>query len=47
MRNFINKLLSGESEISSKRFITLVAFFLMGTGFITNLFWGLTVEEFI
>ena len=47
MRNFFSKMLSSDKGTSSKRFITLMAFVLMGAGFITNLFWGLKIEEFI
>jgi hypothetical protein len=32
---------------SSKRMITIVAFLLMATGFIANLFFNLTIDEFI
>jgi len=32
---------------SSKRLITLLAFALVAIGFICNLFWDLTIEEFM
>ncbi len=47
MIEFIKKMLASNSGISSKRFITLIAFLLMATGFISNLFWDVTIEEFI
>lgn len=31
--------------ISSKRFVTLLAFILCAIAFIANLFWGLTIDE--
>lgn len=47
MKEFFGKLLMGNSNVSSKRFITLIAFLLMALGFISNLFWDVTIEEFI
>lgn len=45
----IKSMLSdGENgSISSKRVITFVASFLVALAFIANLFWKLTVEEFM
>ena len=34
-------------SISSKRVITFLATFLVALAFILNLFWGLTVEQFM
>ena len=47
MGNFLYKLLTSESGISSKRLITLIAFILMSIGFISNLFWGIKIDEHI
>lgn len=47
MKDFIKKLLSSEGEVSSKRTVTLVAFVLLIIGFISNLYWDFTIEEFI
>ena len=33
--------------LSSKRVVTILAFVLCATGFIANLFWDFTIEEFI
>jgi hypothetical protein len=38
-------MLSTNGKISSKRLITFVAFILMGTGFIANLFWDETIDQ--
>ena len=38
---------SANGSISSKRVVTLLAFILCGVGFIANLFWDFTIEEFI
>jgi hypothetical protein len=46
-RNLFIKMLSANSGLSSKRFITLMAFGLMAIGFIANLFWDFTIEAFI
>jgi hypothetical protein len=45
--NLFIKMLSANSGLSSKRFITLMAFALMAIGFIANLFWDFTIEAFI
>lgn len=34
-------------SVSSKRVITAIAFFLCAVGFISNLFWGFKIDEFI
>lgn len=47
MKDFIKKLLSSEGEVSSKRTVTLIAFVLLIIGFISNLYWDFTIEEFI
>lgn len=38
---------SANGSVSSKRVVTVLAFILCGTGFIANLFWDFTIEEFI
>lgn len=47
MRKFLLDVLNGNSDVSSKRFITLMAFILMAIGFIGNLIFKLTILEFI
>ena len=47
MKDFFKKMLSSSSTVSSKRVITLVAFILVIVGFVSNLYWDFTVEEFI
>ena len=48
MRKFINSTLNGSNgDISSKRVVTLLAFLLVAIGFVSNLFWGFVIEEFI
>lgn len=44
MNKFLRNILSAKGELSSKRLITLVAFCLMGIGFLANLFWDQTIE---
>jgi len=46
MIDFINKMLTGEGENnpSSKRLITFLAFILLATGFIAELFFGKTLN---
>ena len=44
---FFSDMLTSNEKVSSKRVITLIAFLLMATGFISNLFWKLKIEEFI
>lgn len=50
-KNKISKLLlstiSSNGRVSSKRLIAILAFILMATGFIANLFWDQTIDEFI
>lgn len=44
--NWLREMLSDNTDIiSSKRVITLMAFLLCGMAFITDLFWGLTVDS--
>jgi hypothetical protein len=47
MKDFINKLLNSDGEVSSKRTVTLLAFVLLIVGFISNLYWDFTIEESI
>ncbi len=44
---FWGSLLSDGGKISSKRLITILSFLLITIGFIANLFWDFTIEEFI
>jgi len=44
---FWGSLLSDGGKISSKRLITLLSFSLITIGFVANLFWDFTIEEFI
>lgn len=45
MKKFMLGCLSSDGKVSSKRFITLLAFLLMAVGFIADLFFGLKVDE--
>ena len=45
MKNFLYNMLSANGKVSSKRLITFVAFILMGTGFVSNLFWDETIDK--
>ncbi len=47
MKKFFINVLSSEGKISSKRFISLLAFLMLCIGFIANLFWDSTVDEHI
>lgn len=47
MGKFLKSLLNSKTGISSKRLITIMAFLLLAIGFITNLFWDLTIDEHI
>ncbi len=47
MKKLMTSVLSSDGKISSKRFITLIAFLMMVIGFAANLFFDLTVEEFM
>ena len=38
---------SVDGSVSSKRVVTFIAFVLCSTAFISNLFWGLRVEDYI
>jgi len=44
---FWSSLFSDGGKISSKRLITICSFGLIAMGFIANLFWDFTIEEFI
>ncbi len=44
---WFEKILTSGTGLSSKRLITLAAFLLLAVGFLSNLFFGLTVEEFM
>lgn len=44
MGNFFKKLISPSEDVSTKRLITLIAFLLMVIGFISNLFFKLTID---
>ena len=45
IKKFLMKALSAKSDVSSKRLIAFSAFIMMSIGFITNLYFGLKVEE--
>lgn len=47
MKNFFISVLTSGGKISSKRFITFLAFIMMVVGFIGNLIFNLVVEQFI
>ena len=47
MKEFIKSLFKPDGEISSKRVVTFLAFLLVAIGFIANLFWDFTIEEYI
>lgn len=47
MGKFFMSLLLVENKVSSKRFVTLMAFIFMAIGFISDLFFEYTVNEFI
>lgn len=47
MAKWIKEVTSSSNKVSSKRVITIVSFLLMATAFIGNLFFDLTVDEFI
>jgi hypothetical protein len=44
MEKFLCGMLSADGKISSKRFITFLAFLVMCAGFFTNLFFGKVVD---
>jgi hypothetical protein len=44
-KKFLLNALSSKSDVSSKRFIAFLAFIMMALGFMSNLFFGLKVEE--
>lgn len=46
MKWFHSMLTDGTDEyISSKRIVTMLAFILCSVAFLSNLFWGLTIDE--
>jgi hypothetical protein len=45
IKQFLLKALSSKSDVSSKRLISFLAFTMMSIGFISNLYFGLKVEE--
>ena len=48
MKDFLAKLLSDvDGQTSSKRFITLIAFLLLSTAFVCNIFWEIPLQEFV
>jgi hypothetical protein len=47
MKTFILNILNADGKLSSKRLVTLLAFLMMSTGFISNLFWKLTIDPVI
>ena len=48
MKGFFKKMLSDvDGQTSSKRFITLVAFSLLATAFICNIFFEIPLQEFV
>ena len=48
MKNFLNQMLKDtDGNVSSKRVITIIAFILMATGFIVNVFMDVPIKEFI
>jgi hypothetical protein len=47
MKQFFINCLSSDGKISSKRLVTLLAFIMMCTGFIANLFWGKQIDAMI
>ncbi len=48
MKDFLAKLLSDvDGQTSSKRFITLIAFLLLSTAFVCNIFFEIPLQEFV
>lgn len=47
MTKFLSDLCSSNGAVSSKRVITIMAFIMMCIGFIANLFFKLTITDFI
>jgi hypothetical protein len=43
--NIWKECISSGSKVSSKRVVTLVAFLLMGIGFLANLFFDFTIDH--
>lgn len=48
VKNYLSQVLQdGSGSYSSKRLITLLATVLVAGGYIANMFWGYTVEQFM
>ena len=48
MKEFFAKMMSDvDGQTSSKRFITLIAFALLSTAFICNIFFEIPLQEFV
>jgi len=47
MKKFFINCVSSDGKVSSKRLVTLLAFLMMATGFISNLFWKFTIDPTI
>jgi len=48
MKEFFKKMLSDvDGQTSSKRFITLIAFALLATAFLCNIFFEIPLQEFV
>jgi len=48
MRNFFNSLFNDvDGQKSSKRFITVLAFFMMCIAFLSNIFMDIPLQEFV
>ena len=45
LKKFLLKTFSNKSDVSSKRFISFLAFTMMSIGFLSNLYFGFKVEE--
>ena len=45
MKQFFINCVSSDGKVSSKRLVTLLAFLMMATGFISNLFWKFTIDQ--
>lgn len=48
IKNYIKGIMSdSDGSPSSKRLVTILATILLTTGFLANLFWGFTIDQFI
>ena len=43
-KNFLLNCVSSDGKVSSKRLVTLLAFFMMSIGFISNLYWDFKID---